>query len=108
MEAILKISTRVLIAGGLVAAVATPLALADTGSDLFNAEVAQVQQTVLLRNQLADDLVQSQLALGYSVPESLESQTMIMQTQANGDAFGRAMQNLHRSMLMYAGIEERW
>ena len=104
----MKLSTGLIAVGGIVAAVSTPLALADTGSDMFNAEVALVQQTVQLRNQLANDLVQSQLALGYAVPESLDAQMQILQAQADGDAFGRAMRNLQRSMVMYASIEDRW
>jgi hypothetical protein len=83
-------------------------ALADTGSDLFDADVALVQRSVYLRNQLADDLVQSQLALGYGVAEILDPQSQTMQARADGDAFGRAMRNLQRSMVMYAGIAERW
>jgi hypothetical protein len=67
-----------------------------------------MQQSISLRNQLADDLIQSQLALGYSVPEMLDPQSQTMQARADGDAFGRAMQNLRRTMVMYAEIEERW
>jgi hypothetical protein len=40
--------------------------------------------------------------------ESLDAQMQILQAQADGDAFGRAMRNLQRSMVMYAAIEERW
>ncbi len=100
----MKLSIRILIAvGGLVAAVSTPLALAESGSDhLFNAEVAQVQQRIAMRNQLDDDLVQSQLALGYSVPEALDPQTKTMQARADDSAFSRAMRNLQRTMVMYA------
>jgi hypothetical protein len=105
----MKLSTQILIAvGGIVAAVSTPLALADTGSDMFNAEVALMQQSISMRNQLSDDLIHSQLALGYSVPEMLDPLNQTMQARADGDAFSRAMQNLQRTMVMYAEIEEHW
>jgi hypothetical protein len=107
MEAIMKLSLRILITvGGLVAAISTPLVQAESGSDsLFNAEVAQVQHRVALRNQLDDDLVQSQLALGYSVPESLDPQSKTMQARADGDAFTTAMRHLQRTMVMYAAAD---
>lgn len=100
----MKSSLRILIAvGGLVAAVAAPLAQAESGSDyLFNAEVAHVQKRIALRNQLDDDLIQSQLALGYSVPEALDPQTKTMQARADDDAFTTAMRHLQRTMVMYA------
>jgi hypothetical protein len=82
----------------------TPVALADSGSDMFNAEVAQVQQQIMIRNQLADDLVRSQLALGYSVPEVL-GQSRTMYAEADDDAFTRAMNNLHKTMSMYALLD---
>jgi hypothetical protein len=103
MEVVMKLSIRILTAtGALVAAGLTPLAQADTGSDWFDAEVAQVQQRVSMRNQLEDDLVQSQLALGYSVPEALAPQSKTMLARADDNAFDRAMGNLHRTMVMYA------
>ena len=88
--------------GGLVAAVSSPLARADTGSDWFDAQVAQVQQRLTLRNLLEDDLVRSQLALGYSVPEVLGPQGKTMQARADDNAFERAMTNLQRSLMIYA------
>lgn len=101
----MKLSTGILIAiGGLVAAISTPLVLADTGSDWFNAEVARVQQRIELRNQLDDDLVQSQLALGYSVPESLDPQSKTMQARADDDAFSAAMKQLSGTMRMFAAV----
>ena len=103
----MKLSIRILIAvGTLVAAVSTPLVQAESGSDLlFNAEVAHVQKRIALRNQLDDDLVQSQLALGYSVPESLDPQSKTMQARADDDAFTTAMRHLQRTMVMYASAD---
>ena len=103
----MKSSIRILIAvGGLVAAVSTPLVQADTGSDWFNSEVTQVQQRVAASNQLDDDLIQSQLALGYSVPEALDPQTKTMQARADDSAFSRAMRHLQRTIVMFAMADE--
>ncbi len=102
----MKLSAQILVAvGGLLAAVSTPLAQADTGSNWFNAEVAQVQLRIDLRNQLDDDLVRSQLTLGYSVPESLNPDSKSMQARADDDAFGAAMRQLHSTMRMYAVVD---
>lgn len=64
--------------------------------------VDRLQMQIKLRHQLADDLLQSQLALGYSVPEVLEKQDRTMLAKADDDAFGRAMSNLHMTMSMFA------
>ncbi len=105
----MNFSSRILIGiGGIVAAISTSIVLADTGSDFFNGEVALVQQNINMRNQLADDLVQSQLALGYSIPEIINAQNQPRIVRADGDAFGRAMEVLHRTVKMYAVIEDHW
>lgn len=102
----MKLSLRILIAaGGLVAAVAAPLAQADTGSDWFNAEVAYVQHRIGARNQLDDDLLQSQLALGYSVPEALDPQTKTMQARSDDNAFDTVIKHLQRTMVMYTMVD---
>ena len=99
----MKLSLRILIAvGGLVAAVSTPLVQADIGSDWFNDEVTHLQHRISARNQLDDDLIQSQLALGYSVPEALDPQSKTMQARADDDAFTTAMKHLRRTMVMHA------
>lgn len=103
----MKLSIGILTAvGGLVAAVSTTLVYADTGSDRFNAEVAQVQHRIQSRNQLDDDVIQAKLALGYSVPETLNAESKTMQARADDNAFSRAMENLHRTMVMYASVEQ--
>ena len=90
---------------GLAVATA-PLALADTGSDWFNAKVAQLQENIRLRNQLEDDLVRSQLALGYTVPESLNSQSKSILARADDSAFDREIENLQRTIMMFAAAQE--
>lgn len=102
----MKLSIRIFIAaGGLVAAVSTPLAQADTGSDWFNTEVAQVQYRIASRNQLDDDLVQSQVALGYGVPESLHPQSKTMLARSDDNAFDTVIKHLQRTMVMYASAD---
>ena len=102
----MKLSLRILIAaGGLVAAVSAPLVQADTGSDWFNAEVAHVQHRIGARNQLDDDLRQSQLALGYSVPEALDPQSKTMQARSDDNAFDTVIRHLQRTMVMYAMVD---
>jgi hypothetical protein len=102
----MKFSMRILIAGGaLLAAASTPLVQADTGSDWFDAEVAQVQHRVASRNQLDDDLVLSQIALGYAVPESLHPQSQTMLARSNDDAFDTVLKYLQGTMEMYAAVD---
>jgi len=101
----MKLFTRILLPLCAVAALgSTPLALADTASsgDTLNAQVAQLQQQIKLRHELDEDLIQSQLALGYSVPEVLERSGRTMLAKADDDAFTRAMNNLHLTMTMFA------
>jgi hypothetical protein len=106
MEEPMKLLTRILLPLCAVAALGTtPSALADTppsSGDSLNAQLAQLQQQIKLRHQLDDDLIQSQLALGYSVPEVLESSGRTMLAKADDDAFTRAMNNLHLTMTMFA------
>ena len=101
-----KLSIRILIAaGGLVAAASTPLVQADSGSDRFDAEVAQVQHRIASRNQLDDDLVLSQVALGYAVPESLHPQSKTMLARSDDTAFDTVLKHLQGTMEMYAGVD---
>ncbi len=65
-----------------------------------------MQHSVATRNQLDDDMVQSQLALGYSVPEALNPQSKTMQARADDGAFSRAMRILQRTMVMFATADE--
>jgi hypothetical protein len=106
MENAMKSLIRILL-GLCVLATAgwMPAALADTGSDMFNAEVAHLNQQINIRNQLADDLIQSQLALGYSVPEVIGQQGRTMFAKADDDAFTHAMNNLHKTLTMYALLD---
>jgi hypothetical protein len=67
------------------------LALADAGSDRLDYQVAQLQQQIGARQQLADDLLHDELALGYSVPEIVVRQNLTMVAKADDDAFTRSM-----------------
>ena len=102
----MKLFTR-LLPGLCAVAIAgwAPAALADTGSERLDAQVAQLQQQISMRYQLAEDLVQSQLALGYSVPEIAGQQSRTMFAKADDDAFTRAMNNLHKTLSMYAMLD---
>ncbi len=95
-------------AGALILALAAPTVLADSGSDLFNAKVAQLQQELRIRNVLADEAIQFQLARGYTYPESIawlrSSRTML--ANADDSAFGREMNNLRETMVLYAFIDD--
>ncbi len=92
-------SMRILIAAGaLLGAASIPWVQADTGSDQFDAEVAQVQQRIAARNQLDDDLVLSQVALGYAVPESLHPQSKTMLARSDDDAFDTVLKYLQGTM----------
>lgn len=64
-----------------------------------------MQHRVALRNQLDDDLVLSQIALGYAVPESLHPQSKTMLARSNDDAFDTVLKYLQGMMEMYAGVE---
>jgi hypothetical protein len=104
----MKLFTRILFSLCAATALAwAPSVLADAASsgDTLNVQVAQLQQQIRLREQLSEDLIQSQLALGYSVPEALDKEGRTMFATADGDAFTRAMNNLHMTLTMFAMLE---
>ncbi|MEO8119288.1 MAG: hypothetical protein ABI606_08195 [Rhodoferax sp.] len=102
----MKLFTRILLGTCAVAALGwTPSVLADAAGEKLDGIVAQLQQQIRLRHQLAEDLVQSQLALGYSVPEVLDKQGQNLFAKADDDAFTRAMNNLHMTLSMYAKLD---
>lgn len=102
----MKLFTRILCYVCTVAALGwTPSVLADTASDTLNAQVAQLQQLIRTRHQVDADQIQSQLALGYSIPEVLDNKVRTMFAKADDDAFTRAMNNLHMTMSMYAALD---
>jgi hypothetical protein len=78
------------------------LALADAGSDRLDYQVAQLQQQIGARQQLADDLLHDELALGYSVPEIVVRQNLTMVAKADDDAFTRSMNHLSKTITMFA------
>lgn len=80
-------------------------AFADTGSAQLDAQVAQLQQQIAERHQLADDLLRNELALGYSVPEISVLQSSSMVAKADDDAFSLAMNHLHKTMSLMAMLE---
>ncbi|HEY6610790.1 MAG TPA: hypothetical protein VIZ86_06630, partial [Pseudomonas sp.] len=96
---------------GCIAALSTPLVQAqtesapqETGSNLlFNAKIAQLQCEIRVRNQLADELVRSQLAQGYSAAtsEELAQQGKTMLSRADNDAFAKEMENLREMIALY-------
>lgn len=102
----MKLFTRILFYMCAVAALGwTPSVLADAAGEKLDSIVAQLQQEIRARHQLAEDLVQSQLALGYSVPEVLDKQGSTLLAKADDDAFSRAMNNLHMTLAMYAKMD---
>jgi hypothetical protein len=102
----MKSSSQILIvAGALLAVASTPLVQADTGSDWFDAEVTAVQHRIASRNQLDDDLVLSQVALGYAVPESLHPQSKTMLARSDDNAFDTVLKYLQGTMEMYAAVD---
>jgi tetrahydromethanopterin S-methyltransferase subunit B len=80
-------------------------AIADTGSEKLDAQVAQLQQQISARHQLADDLLRNELALGYSVPEIAMVQSSAMVAKADDSAFSLAMSHLHKTMSLLAMLE---
>lgn len=80
-------------------------AFADTGSEKLDAQLAQLQQQIGLRQQLADALRYDELALGYSVPEITINQNSSMVAKADDDAFTLAMVHLHKTISMFAMLE---
>jgi hypothetical protein len=78
---------------------------ADTGSERLDGQVAQLQQQIGARQQLADDLRKDELALGYSVPEISINQNASMVAKADNDAFTVAMNHLHKTKTMFAMAE---
>jgi hypothetical protein len=80
-------------------------AFADTGSEKLDAQVAQLQQQLVARHQLADDLLTNELALGYSVPEISVIQSGSMVAKADDDAFSVGMAHLHKTMSLLAMLE---
>lgn len=80
-------------------------AIADTGSEKLDAQLALLQQQIGLRQQLADALRHDELALGYSVPEITLNQNVSMVAKADDDAFTLAMVHLHKTMSMFAMLE---
>lgn len=81
------------------------VAFADIGSEQLDAQVAQLQQQIAQRHQLADDLVRNELALGYSVPGISIMQSNTMVAKADDDAFTLAMNHLHKTMTLLAMLE---
>ena len=102
---------RLLMGLGCIAALSTPLVQAqtesapqETGSNLlFNAKMAQLQCEIRVRNQLADELVRSQLAQGYSAAtsEELAQKGQTMLSKADNDAFAKEMANLREMIALY-------
>ncbi|MCY1440979.1 hypothetical protein D9M71_572750 [compost metagenome] len=102
---------RLLMGLGCIAALSAPLVQAqtestpqDSGSNLlFNAKIAQLQCEIRVRNQLADELVRSQLAQGYSATtsEELAQQGKTMLSRADNDAFAKEMENLREMIALY-------
>jgi hypothetical protein len=102
---------RLLMGLACIAALSTPVAQAqtesapqETGSNLvFNAKIAQLQCEIRVRNQLADELVRSQLAQGYSAvtSEELTQKGQSMLSRADNDAFAKEMQNLREMIALY-------
>jgi hypothetical protein len=80
----------------------SPLAFADTGSERLDGQIAQLQQQIGARQQLADDLLKDELAMGYSVPEISINQNASMVAKADDDAFTLAMNHLHKTITMFA------
>ena len=78
------------------------VAFADTGSERLDGQVAQLQQQIGARQQLADGLRKDELALGYSVPEISINQNTSMVAKADDDAFTLAMTHLHKTITMFA------
>ena len=121
----MKSFTKLLIGLGCITALSTPLVQAETapvqaktapvqaktapvqaptGSDLlFNAKLAQLQCEIRVRNQLADELIQYQLARGYSTStsEELGRKGKAMLSRADNDAFAKEMENLRRTIELY-------
>lgn len=101
----MKLHTKLLIGlGCVIATLSTPLVQAQTASDLlFNAKIAQLQCEIRVRNQLADELIQFQLAHGYSTntSEELGRKGKTMLSRANDDAFTKEMKNLERTLQLY-------
>jgi hypothetical protein len=81
------------------------LALADTGSEQLDFQVAQLQQQIGARQQLSEDLLNDELALGYSVPEIVSRQDETMVAKANDDAFTQAMIHLRKTITMFALLD---
>jgi hypothetical protein len=102
----MRINVRTLGGIGAVAGLlCTTAVLADTGSDWFNAEVAQLGQELSARNHLSDELVQFQLARGYAVPE-VARQDANMQALASDDAFTHELATLRDTLTLYALIDQ--
>jgi hypothetical protein len=78
------------------------VSFADTGSERLEGQVAQLQQQIGARQQLADDLRKDELALGYSVPEISINQNASMVAKADNDAFTLAMNHLRKTITMFA------
>jgi anti-sigma factor ChrR (cupin superfamily) len=84
--------TAVCIAATL-AALVTPVALADTGSAWLDQQVQSLQRQVGMRNAMADASARFELAHGYTVPEQ-------MVARADDDAFAHELALLnHRISL---------
>jgi hypothetical protein len=91
--------------GALTVACCSCAAFADIGSEKLEAQVAQLQQQLAARHQLADDLLKDALALGYSVPEIAVSQNATMVAKADDDAFTLALKHLQKTLLMFAMLD---
>jgi hypothetical protein len=102
----MKNTMRILSSIGAVAgALCVAPVLADTGSDWFDTETAQLGQELAARNRLDDELVQYQLAQGYAVPEVVRRESD-MRALASDDAFTREMATLHDTLALYALIDQ--
>ena len=70
---------------------ASPFAIADTGSEWLDDQVAQLQAEMAARNEIAIATEQHMLAQGYVVPETV--------TQSNDDSFN------HQVLMLSAAID---
>lgn len=61
----------------------SPLAVADTGSEWLDAQVAQLQDEMAARNELVASSERQLIAQGYVVPETA--------SESNDDSFNREM-----------------
>lgn len=107
----MKSLAKLLLGLGCIAALSTPSvqaqtasAPAETASDLlFNVKIAQLQCEIRVRNQLADELIQYQLARGYSTStsEELGQKGKTMLSRSDDDAFAKEMANLRKMIELY-------